>query len=59
MCWKGAPRSKTSARYEYLDALENAGPKLKEIILDRAAHDPDIELWDLKALVKKAYPEEF
>lgn len=42
----------------YLEALEGAGPKLKEIILDRAAQDKDISVWDLKELVKAAYPEE-
>ena len=44
---------------DYSDILENAGPKLKEIILDRAAHDPQIDLWELRVLVKKAYPEDF
>jgi len=42
----------------YQEALEGAGPKLVELILDRAAHDPEIDLWDLRQLVKAAYPEE-
>ena len=43
---------------DYRDALDSAGPKLKELILDRAAHDPMIGLSELTALVKAAYPEE-
>ena len=43
---------------EYRDALEGAGPKLKELILDRAAHDPKIDFPELKALVGFAYPGE-
>lgn len=43
---------------DYRDALDGAGPKLKELILDRAAHDHMIDLWELKALVNTAYPEE-
>lgn len=42
----------------YLFALENAGPKLKEIILDRAASDERISLCELCALTRAAYPEE-
>lgn len=42
---------------EYWDALDNAGPKLSELILDRAAHDPSISLEELRKLVDKAYPE--
>ena len=42
----------------YREALEGAGPKLKEIILDRAAQDKGLSVWDLKELVKAAYPEE-
>lgn len=33
-----------SAFESYCDALEGAGPKLKELILDRAANDEDISL---------------
>ena len=43
---------------QYKKALEGSGPKLKEIILDRAAHDRDISVWVLRELVKAAYPEE-
>lgn len=44
---------------DYKKALHGAGPKLKEIILDRAAHDRDIDLVELKELVGLAYPEDF
>jgi hypothetical protein len=50
-----------SAIYEFEDyrkTLECAGPKLKEIVLDRAAHDPGISLLQLKELVDLAYPGE-
>lgn len=43
---------------DYMEALEGAGPKLKEIILDRAAQDKSLSVWDLKTLVKAAYPED-
>lgn len=43
---------------DYKDALNGAGPKMKELILDRAAHDPMIDLRELKTLVNVAYPEE-
>ena len=42
----------------YLFALEGAGPKLKEIILDRAARDGRVSLEELCRLVRSAYPEE-
>lgn len=42
----------------YMEALEGAGQKLKEIILDRAAQDKSLSVWDLKTLVKAAYPED-
>ena len=42
---------------EYKQALDGAGPKLKELILDRAAQDSDIDLLQLRALVAAAYPE--
>lgn len=41
----------------YRDALAGAGPKLKELILDRAAHDRAIGLFELRELVKAAYPD--
>lgn len=43
---------------EYREILEGAGWKLKEIVLDRAAHDEGIDLHQLKALIEFAYPEE-
>lgn len=42
---------------EYRDALNGAGPKLKELILDRANHDRAICLPELRDLVKAAYPD--
>lgn len=42
---------------EYRNALNGAGPKLKELILDRAAHDRAICLPELRELVKTAYPD--
>lgn len=42
---------------DYEAALKDAGPKLKELILDRAAHDEDIGLEQLIELVHQAYPE--
>lgn len=42
---------------EYRNVLDGAGPKLKELILDRAAHDRNIDLMELKSLVDLAYPE--
>lgn len=47
------------ARAKYWDALEGVGPKVVEIILDRAAHDKDISLEDLLSLCRKAYPDDF
>lgn len=44
--------------YNYARLLEGAGPRLKEIILDRAAHDYGITLEELAALCHLAYPEE-
>lgn len=43
---------------QYLSALDGAGPKLKEIILERAAHDEQINLDELVALTRAAYPDE-
>ncbi len=42
---------------QYISALDGAGPKLKELILDRAAHDPEISLFDLRVLCSRAYPD--
>ena len=44
---------------DYKSALNGAGPKLKEMILDRAAQDKDISFMELKWLVDFAYPEQF
>ena len=42
---------------DYRKALDGAGHKMKELVLDRAAHDPAIGFPELKALVDFAYPE--
>lgn len=42
---------------DYWDALDGAGPKMKERVLDEANNDPAISLPDLKRLVDKAYPD--
>ena len=42
---------------DYWCALDGAGPKLKEIILERASHDANIEFPELKRLADRAYPE--
>lgn len=43
---------------DYQLALEGAGPKLKELILDRAAHDHSIGFIELRELADRAYPEQ-
>ena len=43
---------------DYKKALCGAGPKLKEVILDRAAQDPGIDFMQLKALADHAYPDQ-
>ena len=42
---------------DYWDALDGAGPKMKERVLDEPNNDPEISLTDLKRLVDNAYPE--
>lgn len=42
---------------DYKEALKGAGPKLKELILERAAHDDNIDFMELRMLVDFAYPE--
>lgn len=42
---------------EYKKALKGAGPKLKEIILDRASQDSEIGFPQFKELVDFAYPD--
>lgn len=41
----------------YREALEGAGPKLKELILDRAAQDKDLSWQEIRELARQAYPE--
>lgn len=58
--WQGRTWEEAHMNYtfeDYRSALEGAGPKLKELVLDRAAHDPAIDFKALKALVEFAYPE--
>lgn len=43
---------------EYWDALEEAVPKMKELVMDRAANDSEISLFELRKLVSRAYPEQ-
>lgn len=60
LAWKGRKWEEAHMNYTFEDyraALEGAGPKLKELVLDRAAHDPAIDFKVLKALVEFAYPE--
>lgn len=42
---------------DYWNALDGAGPRMVELVLDRAAHDEGIGLWEMKRLVARAYPE--
>ena len=61
LAWNGRTWEEAHMDYtfeDYRKALEGAGPKLKELILDRAAHDPGIDLMELKELVSSAYPED-
>lgn len=44
---------------DYLDALEGAGPKLKENILGRANEDPNIDWDNFKKLVDFVYPDPY
>lgn len=43
---------------DYQQALDGTGPKLKELILERAAHDHSIDFMELRELVDRAYPEQ-
>lgn len=43
---------------DYREALDGAGPKLKELILERASHDTEtITFPEFIRLVQIAYPE--
>lgn len=49
---------KTFTFEDYREALEVAGPKLKELILERASHDTEgISFPEFIRLVQLAYPE--
>ena len=43
---------------DYMGALEGAGPRLKELILARAAQDHSLDFLQLKRLAQAAYPEQ-
>lgn len=49
---------KTATYYKYVTLLADAGPRLKELILSRAAQEKDLSLEDLVSLCRVAYPEE-
>lgn len=42
---------------DYMDALKGAGPKLKEMILERAEREENLDFWEFKRLVDFAYPD--
>lgn len=42
---------------DYLDALKGAGPKLKEMVLERAEKEGNLDFWEFKQLVDFAYPD--
>lgn len=42
---------------EYKQALDGVGPKLKELILDRASKDKSIDTQELVQLARLAYPD--
>lgn len=42
---------------DYREALKDAGPKLTEHILERAANDESLEFPDFVSLCKLAYPD--
>lgn len=43
---------------EYAQALESAGPRLKELILHRLEQEEDISFEEFLELCRVAYPEE-
>lgn len=60
LAWKGRKWEEAHMEHtfdDYRKALEGAVPKLKELVLERAAHDPAIDLWQLRELVDIAYPD--
>ena len=42
---------------DYMDALKGAGPKLKEMVLERAEREGNLDFWEFKRLVDFAYPD--
>lgn len=56
----GPANMKTGLKFEdYQEALDGAGPKLKEVILERAAHDENLGIRELKRLAELAYPDPY
>lgn len=51
-------KQSTSAFEAYKQALDNAGPRVKELILHRAEQEADITFDDFLMLCRIAYPEE-
>lgn len=41
---------------DYMEALEGAGPKMKEMLLARAEQE-GFDAWDFKRIVDAAYPD--
>ena len=48
----------TQTFIEYANALKNAGPRLKELILHRLEQEGDISFEEFLELCRVAYPEE-
>ena len=44
---------------DYQEALDGAGPKLKKVILERAAHDENLGIRELTRLAELAYPDPY
>lgn len=42
---------------DYMEALKGAGPKLKEMVLERAEREGAFDFWEFKKLVDFAYPD--
>ncbi len=42
---------------EYLQELEGAGPRMKELILAQAARDSALDWREVRELARRAYPE--
>lgn len=49
---------RTGTFIDYADALESAGPRLKELILHRLEQEASISFEEFLELCRVAYPEE-